>query len=711
MSKVGSNADGRSWSAAWNELDQIDWSSIQPGDTILLDGGGGSSQMVYSTPLIVGASGSSSAPITIKLAPDAGRNGQAVIFGGRSTPLPYCDQPSYNYQNSGVNNIGIELGSARWVVVDGTKWSGILVKGNNQYGIHLDSGSSNVTVRNTEITENGMAFLHNGAWRPDLPGVALSGANNLFDRTLVHDNGQDAFQSNGGISNFTLRQSWLYNSRPHPSNPSLAYNYCMHSDGIQVYNGGVQSGVTIQSTILGPGLMQGTILGQALSGGQSAQIDDVTFSDVLILDTTNANIMGYPTIQSRNWLIQNVTSFHVLYDPDGSSHSATFLEGSGHVIRDSIMYGGNNYLPDGAQTGGNYQYNLTGYTIGQTADPLFVNAPAYTSQPTLQDLINGDYAPRAGSPVQGKGSAITSVSTLLGAAPPPPPPPATPPASTPTQPAGSTPTNTPQPPAPTNTPRTPVPTRTQGSGTATAEATHTHVPPGQSPTSNPAQTSTPESTIAPTITTVPNPCNTGFPDVPAGSTFYSSIKCLVCNDIVSGYPDGTFRPGNFLTRGQLSKIVSNAAGLTGAPTGQRFQDITAGSTFYNFVDRLAARDFISGYPCGGPGEQCVAPGNLPYFRPNGISSRGQIAKVVANAAGLTGAPNAPRFHDVPANSPFYVYIDRLAAQGTISGYTCGSASEPCVAPHNLPYFRPSDSSTRGQLSKIVSNTFFPDWTP
>ncbi|HEX5415272.1 MAG TPA: hypothetical protein VFZ25_06385, partial [Chloroflexota bacterium] len=39
VSKLGSNGDGRSWATAWNELDQIKWNTVRPGDTIVLDGG------------------------------------------------------------------------------------------------------------------------------------------------------------------------------------------------------------------------------------------------------------------------------------------------------------------------------------------------------------------------------------------------------------------------------------------------------------------------------------------------------------------------------------------------------------------------------------------------------------------------------------------------------------------------------------------------
>src|SRR4051812_28157757 len=70
VSKNGNNTTGSSWSNAWNELDQINWSSIQAGDTIYIDGG--STSMTYTSTLTPTASGSSGSPITIKLAIDAG---------------------------------------------------------------------------------------------------------------------------------------------------------------------------------------------------------------------------------------------------------------------------------------------------------------------------------------------------------------------------------------------------------------------------------------------------------------------------------------------------------------------------------------------------------------------------------------------------------------------------------------------------------------
>jgi hypothetical protein len=247
---------------------------------------------------------------------------------------------------------------------------------------------------------------------------------------------------------------------------------------------------------------------------------------------------------------------------------------------------------------------------------------------------------------------------------------------------------------PTPTPGTPSPTRTQGGPTLTTT-------PG-GPTATPG---------GPTLTTTPVICNISFSDVPVGSTFYPYIHCLACLGIISGYPDGSFKPNNDVTRGQLAKIVSNSAGFSDNQTTRTFQDVASGSTFFQYIGRLASRGYMSGYPCGA-GEPCVPPDNLPYFRPNNNATRGQIAKIVSNAAGFNDPPGNQIFQDVAPGSTFYDYVQRLASRGYISGYRCGGGvppgSEPCIPPGNRPYFRPSNNATRGQTSKIVSNTFFPD---
>jgi hypothetical protein len=270
--------------------------------------------------------------------------------------------------------------------------------------------------------------------------------------------------------------------------------------------------------------------------------------------------------------------------------------------------------------------------------------------------------------------------------------------ATPTVPVSSTPGVT-----ATMTPTVPV-SSTPG---VTATATPT-VPVSSTP--GVTATATPSPTPSPTV------CPIQFNDVPPGSTFYAFIRCLACRGIFSGYPCGGpgepcpgayFRPGANVTRGQTAKIVSNAAGYSETPTGQTFEDVPPTGTFYLWVERIASRGIISGYPCGQPGEPCLGPGNRPYFRPNNNVTRGQLAKIDANAAQYTETPIGQTFEDAPPGSTFYLWIERIAARGIISGYPCGGPGEPCVAPANRAYFRPNASVTRSQTAKIVANTFFP----
>jgi hypothetical protein len=210
-----------------------------------------------------------------------------------------------------------------------------------------------------------------------------------------------------------------------------------------------------------------------------------------------------------------------------------------------------------------------------------------------------------------------------------------------------------------------------------------------------------------------------FEDVVSNSSFHLYIEELSCWGVINGYQCGSpgepcgpnnlpyFRPANNITRGQLSKIVALSANLPPITNTQSFEDVPTGSTFHSYIEALYAYHAINGYFCGHPGEPCIPPANLPYFRPNDLSTRGQTAKVVAIVSGHVGIIEHQSFEDVDIDTLFWVYIENLAALNIVHGYPCGSVGEPCIPTGNLPYFRPSSNVTRGQMSKIAVNTFFP----
>ena len=161
-----------------------------------------------------------------------------------------------------------------------------------------------------------------------------------------------------------------------------------------------------------------------------------------------------------------------------------------------------------------------------------------------------------------------------------------------------------------------------------------------------------------------------------------------------------------MTRGQLAKIVSNAANFNEDPGAQIFEDVGPGNPFYAWINRLSRRGYMSGYACGGPGEPCVN-GDRPYFRPFADATRAQTSKIVSNAARYSEPVSGQMFEDVPPTHPFYKWLQRLASRGIMGGYPCGGPGEPCGS-NNRPYFRPYNNVTRGQSAKIVADAFFPD---
>jgi hypothetical protein len=266
--------------------------------------------------------------------------------------------------------------------------------------------------------------------------------------------------------------------------------------------------------------------------------------------------------------------------------------------------------------------------------------------------------------------------------------------------------------------------------TATNTATSTQTPTSTG-TSTSTRTSTPTSTDTATATPTVDvtPCTLSFEDVPVTNTFYPFVQCLACRGIINGYPcggefepcnqdqDPYFRPNNPVTRGQISKIISLSAGFNEPvpATQQSFEDVVYGSPFWEYVERLYTRGVIGGYQCGiNPSEPCVPPGDRPYFRPNAGATRGQLVKIASESAGFSDAIPADQqtFTDVEPGSTFWLYIERLLANrpSAIAGYPCGGPGEPCDS-ENRPYFRPNNGVTRGQASKIVSNTFFPECSP
>jgi hypothetical protein len=209
--------------------------------------------------------------------------------------------------------------------------------------------------------------------------------------------------------------------------------------------------------------------------------------------------------------------------------------------------------------------------------------------------------------------------------------------------------------------------------TTTVTATSTGMPTNLPTPNTPTNTLTP-STPMPTAT----PCDIHFSDVQPSDYFYQAVTYLYCHGVISGYSDGTFRPYNNTTRGQLTKIVVLADGwpIVTPTVTPDFSDVPPGSPFYQYVETAFNHRIISGYSDG-------------TFRPGNNVTRGQLCKIIVLAEGWEQVcPSPGHFTDVPPDNPFYCYVETAYSHNIISGYADGT-------------FRPGNPATRGQISKII----------
>jgi hypothetical protein len=90
--------------------------------------------------------------------------------------------------------------------------------------------------------------------------------------------------------------------------------------------------------------------------------------------------------------------------------------------------------------------------------------------------------------------------------------------------------------------------------------------------------------------------------------------------VADGYPDGTFKPANPVTRGQFAKMAVSGLDLaTSDPATATFTDVAKGSTFFVYVEGAYVEGLIAGY----------ASGSTLQFRPSNNISRQQTNSILA----------------------------------------------------------------------------------
>jgi hypothetical protein len=153
-----------------------------------------------------------------------------------------------------------------------------------------------------------------------------------------------------------------------------------------------------------------------------------------------------------------------------------------------------------------------------------------------------------------------------------------------------------------------------------------------------------------------------------------SIMKMINAGVISGYPDGTFKPDKAVTRAEFTVMIVKALNLE-TRAGKTFTD-TASHWAKESIATAAAHGIISGYDSN-------------TFGPDDLITREQAAVIIALAAKLEAASNELNFTDSKAISPWAKPgVTAAVKAGFITGYPDNS-------------FRPQGNTTRAEAVSLI----------
>ncbi len=116
--------------------------------------------------------------------------------------------------------------------------------------------------------------------------------------------------------------------------------------------------------------------------------------------------------------------------------------------------------------------------------------------------------------------------------------------------------------------------------------------------------------------------STAFIDVAPNYWAKSYIEALASKGVIAGFPDGTFKPNEPVTRAQFAAIINKAFAPQAQQQATNFSDVSSNFWAYNAIQTATKSPFLAGYPNN-------------TFRPQLEIPRVQVLVSLANGLGLT----------------------------------------------------------------------------
>lgn len=167
-----------------------------------------------------------------------------------------------------------------------------------------------------------------------------------------------------------------------------------------------------------------------------------------------------------------------------------------------------------------------------------------------------------------------------------------------------------------------------------------------------------------------------FTDLSSGHPAEPFVKYLAGQNLVIGYPDGTFRPDGRISRAEAAALLVKAAGQAIQPgVGASFSDVGTEHWAYGIIGAATGAGMVRGYPDGA-------------FRPGDPVTRAQLSAMLfkMTAQPVPDVPLPPQVRDVAPGHWGRGVIAAALASGMLDMAGEGS-------------FAPDAPATRGQVAR------------
>jgi uncharacterized repeat protein (TIGR02543 family) len=188
----------------------------------------------------------------------------------------------------------------------------------------------------------------------------------------------------------------------------------------------------------------------------------------------------------------------------------------------------------------------------------------------------------------------------------------------------------------------------------------------------------------PTTLSTPSSAVPVFSDVPSSYWGYDAISGLGGKEIISGYPDGTFKPDAAITRAEFCTVMDRVLNLTTftqqIPT---FIDVNTGDWFDQAVESAVYAGIAKGYGDG-------------TFHPNAPISRQEIACVLVQALGKQSEAQSNVNHKTG-------FTDDASISSWARGFVAVAVNNGLLKGYPDNSFMPQGNATRAETCAMIVN--------